>query len=352
MAKKLFSGVAKLVDEKGKPLKKKGKLAQFYSIQGKLGRGNFAVVRKVQRRSDGKFFAAKIIKKKTLKPKDLVSLMKEVMILEMLKHPNINQIIETFNTKKHLYMVLELLEGGNLFENIVKRRTYTEEDAAHVVKQVARACKYMHFNGIIHRDLKPENLVYLDKQHDQICVTGFGLSKYMDHSESITKTTCGTPAFVAPEVLRQVPYGTPVDMWSLGTILYIMLCGYPPFAEKNLPRLYKAIKKGNVRFQSPYWDNVSTEAKDCVRGLLELDIKKRMTPTDLLKHRWISSTEPSSNNLSHAEGYNRRFRRFVILSKMRRGVDRVLFLNRLKNEEWLCGSNSSIATVDQKLSID
>jgi len=347
-AKNVLRKVSKKVSDKEKPRKNKGKLAEFYSIQGKLGRGNFAVVRKVQRRTDGEYFAAKIINKKTLKPKDLELLQREVKILKMLKHPNINQMIETFDTKNHLYIVLELLEGENLFENIVKRRVYTEKMAANVVKQVARACEYMHARGIIHRDLKPENLVYLDVKQEQICVTDFGLSKYMDHTQSVTKTACGTPAFVAPEVLRQELYGTQVDMWSLGTILYIMLCGYPPFVEKNLPRLYKAIKKGKVVFNKPYWDNISADAKDCVKRLLELDISKRLTPTDLLKHAWISSTVLSTNNLYDSEGYNRRFRRFVILSKMRQGVETVLFLNRLRRTV----VSDDLGTVDEKLSIE
>jgi len=350
-AKNLLHRVSRKGSDREKS-KKKGKLAEFYSIGEKIGRGNFAVVRKVQRRSDGQFFAAKIINKKTMKPKDLDLLGKEVKILKMLKHPNINTMIETFDTKNHLYIVLELLEGENLFENIVKRRVYTETDAANVVKQVARACEYMHASGIIHRDLKPENLVYLDKNYDQICVTDFGLSKYMDHTQSVTKTACGTPAFVAPEVLRQELYGTQVDMWSLGTILYIMLCGYPPFVEKNLPRLYKAIKKGNVKFNKPYWDNISPEAKDCVQGLLEIDIRKRLTPKDLLLHKWITGSEKSSNNLFDGEGYDRRFKRFVILSKMRQGVETVLFLNRLRHAAGLFSPSSRTDLVDEKLSID
>jgi len=343
---KLLRKVAKKGANKEKPGRKKSKLAEFYSIQGKLGRGNFAVVRKVQRRSDGKFFAAKIISKKRLKAKELALLGKEVKILKMLNHPNINKMIQTFDTKNHLYIVLELLEGENLFENIVRRRVYTEQDAANVVKQIARACEYMHARDIIHRDLKPQNLVYSDNKYEQICVTDFGLSKYME-PETLAKTVCGTPAFVAPEVLRQEMYGTQVDMWSLGTILYVMLCGYPPFVEKNLPRLYKAIKRGTVVFDKPYWDNISAEAKDCVQDLLKLDVRKRLTPTMLQKHPWIATTTAySTNNLFDAKGYNRRFKRFVILTKMRKGVETILFLNRLRHAADL------MDVVDEKLSLD
>jgi len=311
--------------------RQRGKLAEHYVILNKLGRGNFAVVRKVQRKSDKKFFAAKIITKKALKPRDLKLLDEEVKILKQLAHPNINKLIETFDTKNHLYIVLELLEGENLFENIVKKRSYTEEDAANVVKQVARACEYMHPRGVIHRDLKPENLVYLDKDKNHICVTDFGLSKSVENEGDLMKTACGTPAFVAPEILRQEKYDSQVDMWSLGVILYTMLCGYPPFVEKNLPTLYRTIKSGKVKFDRPYWDKVSPQAKDCVRGLLTIDATKRLNPKTLLQHKWLNMKGAmSAKNLFDAKGYDRRFKRFVILAKLQRGVDTILFLNRLK----------------------
>jgi len=288
------------------------------------------VVRKVQRKTDGKCFAAKIITKKTMKPSEIKLLGKEVSILKKLRHPNINKLIETFDTKHHLYIVLELLQGENLFENIVSARQYTEGDAANVVKQVARACEYMHPRGVIHRDLKPENLVYLDKGKQQICVTDFGLSKYVGSEEGLTKTACGTPAFVAPEVLRQENYGSQVDMWSLGVILYTMLCGYPPFIERNLPALYKAIRSGKIKFDKRYWGRVSESAKDCVRGLLTVDYNKRLTPTQLLEHKWLTTQSKSANNLFDADGYDRRFKRYVILSKLQKGVDTILFLNKMK----------------------
>jgi len=310
--------------------KQRGKLAEHYKILHRLGRGNFAVVRKVQRKKDGKFFAAKIITKKTMKPKDLTLLGQEVDILKKLSHPNINKMIETFDTKNHLYIVLELLAGENLFENIVKQKKYTESDAAKVIKQVARACEYMHPRGVIHRDLKPENLVYLDKGKDHICVTDFGLSKSVANEGDLMKTACGTPAFVAPEILRQERYTSQVDMWSLGVILYTMLCGYPPFIEKNLPALYKTIKRGTVKFDKPYWDNVSGLAKDCVRGLLTVDPEKRLNPVKLLEHDWLNIKARSNNNLFDAVGYDKRFKRFLILTKLQRGVDTILFLNRLK----------------------
>jgi len=284
----------------------------------------------VQRKSDGKYFAAKIITKKSMKPRDLKKLGDEVDILKQLSHPNINRLIETFDTKNHLYIVLELLSGENLFENIVSQEHYTEDDAAMVVKQVARACEYMHPRGVIHRDLKPENLVYLDKQKEHICVTDFGLSKSVENEGDLMKTACGTPAFVAPEILRQERYDSQVDMWSLGVILYTMLCGFPPFIAKNLPTLYRIIKSGKVKFDKRYWKKISPEAKDCVCGLLTVDAKKRLNPKELLQHKWLNLKAKSGIDLFGSEGYNKRFKRYVILAKLKKGVDLILFLNRLK----------------------
>jgi len=303
----------------------KGKLAENYIIMGKLGRGNFAIVRKVKRKSDGLEFAAKIIKKKNLKDRDLRKLNDEVVILKKLKHPNINTLIETFDTKNHLYMVLQLLTGGELFDRIVKKVCYTEEEAADVIRQVGRACEYMHSNGVIHRDLKPENIVYLDKETTHICVTDFGLAKYVE-GNVLMKTACGTPGYVAPEILQLQKYSAKVDMWAVGVILYILLCGFPPFVEKNLKALYRLIKSGKFAFPSPYWDNVSKAAKDCIVRLLHVDPAERLTPKELLEHKWISSK--CKNDLVQG-GYNHRFKRYLLLSKLRRGVDFILFLNRV-----------------------
>lgn len=309
--------------------RQKGKLAKDYKILKKLGRGNFAVVRLLQRKSDGKHFAAKIIKKSSLKKEERETLDEEVKILKKLKHPNINSLIETLDTKHHLYLVLELLAGGELFESVVKKKRYTEEEAANVIRQVARACQYMHQRGVIHRDLKPENLVYLDEENTQICVTDFGLAKFVNYEGGLMKTACGTPGYVAPEILKQKKYDSQVDMWSIGVILYILLCGFPPFVEKNLKALYKKIRQGAYTFPSPYWDKVSKEAKDCVEKLLVVEPAKRMNATDLLTHDWINGKCTKSPTNLIREGYDRRFKRYMLLSKLKRGVDMVLFLNRL-----------------------
>lgn len=224
----------------------KGKLAKHYVILEKLGTGSFAVVRKVRRKCDKKFFAAKIIKKNKLKQEELKNINDEVRVLKKLRHPNINSLVETFDTKYHLYMVLELLRGDELFDSIVQKKFYSEREAANVIRQVARACQYMHAQGVIHRDFKPENLVFLDEKNTQICVTDFGLAKFVNLEGGALKKPCGTPGYVAPEMLRMREYDSKVDMWSIGVILYILLCGFPPFSHPNKRELYKIIKKRSI----------------------------------------------------------------------------------------------------------
>jgi len=317
-------------DTSGKQTSRKGKLAEAYIIGHKLGRGEFAVVLKVQRKSDGKFFAAKVIKKRNFKQETMRKVHAEVSILTKMRHPNINRLIETINTKRHIHMVLELLEGDQLFESIVEKKRYTELEAANIIRQVTRACEYMHERSIIHRDLKPENLVYMDKKNTQICITDFGLAKLVQSKDGLMETTCGTPGYVAPEILHKRKYDSKVDLWSIGVILYILLSGFPPFTNSNRLALYNMIKSGEYSFPSPYWDHITLDAKACIRRLLQVDSKKRLSATGLLEHEWISSKFTNSTENLVRGGYDHRFKRFVLLNKLRRGVDTVLFLNRLK----------------------
>jgi len=317
-------------DTSEKQTSRKGKLAEAYIIGDKLGRGEFAVVLKVQRKSDGKFFAAKVIKKRNFKPETMRKVHAEVSILARMRHPNINRLVETMNTKKHIHMVLELLEGDQLFESIVEKKRYTELEAANIIRQVTRACEYMHERCIIHRDLKPENLVYLDKKNTQICITDFGLAKLVQSKDGLMETTCGTPGYVAPEILRKKKYDSKVDLWSIGVILYILLSGFPPFTNSNRLALYNLIKSGKYSFPSPYWDHITQDAKACISRLMQVDSKKRLSATSLLEHEWISSKFTNSTENLVRGGYDHRFKRFVLLNKLRRGVDTVLFLNRLR----------------------
>jgi calcium/calmodulin-dependent protein kinase I len=211
------------------------------------------------------------------------------------KHPNIVQLLDLCDNKTHLYLVMELVTGGELFDRIVAKGNYSEKDASILTKQILEAVHYLHQMGIVHRDLKPENLLYYSEDEDsKIMISDFGLSK-MDVDQMAT--ACGTPGYVAPEVLLQKPYGKEVDMWSIGVIAYILLCGYPPFYHESDQELFAQIMKGEYEFDSPYWDNISDSAKDFIRHLMEMDVKRRFTCEQALEHPWICGNTAKTDNI-------------------------------------------------------
>ncbi|VDD90758.1 unnamed protein product [Enterobius vermicularis] len=235
---------------------------------------------------NGKQVAVKCIEKKALKGKE-EALENEIRVLRRLQHPNIIQLYGTYDEKDYVYLVMELVTGGELFDRIVAKGSFTEQDASNLMKQVLEAVAFMHQNGVVHRDLKPENLLYYNKDEDsKIMISDFGLSKTED--SGAMATACGTPGYVAPEVLQQKPYGKAVDVWSIGVIAYILLCGYPPFYDENDANLFAQIIRGDYEFDSPYWDEISDSAKDFISHLMCCDPEHRYTCEQALAHPWIS----------------------------------------------------------------
>ena len=274
---------------------------KYWIDNEKLGQGSFARVRKVTRKADGRIYALKMIKKAGKSREDLLALQREIAILSKLNDKNVVKLDDWCETDKRIYMVVEFCDGGDVFDRILKKKTFSEQEAVHVVKAVASGLKHIHNNNIIHRDLKPDNLMYLDKSENAaIKIIDFGLAG--DCTNGPLSTPCGTAHYVAPEVLNasaQNPYGTKSDMWSLGVIIYMLLCGFPPFfdATGNQKRLYKLVKSGKYRFPSPYWDYVSENAKDLVRNLLMLDTKKRFSAQQVLNHKWVRGSDVTDSDL-------------------------------------------------------
>ncbi|XP_017771202.1 PREDICTED: calcium/calmodulin-dependent protein kinase type 1 [Nicrophorus vespilloides] len=267
-----------------------------YYLKELLGTGAFSVVRLAESKDRPRqMYAVKIIDKKALKGKE-DSLENEIKVLRRLKHPNIVQLLETFEDKSKVYLIMELVMGGELFDRIVEKGSYTEKDAADLIRQVLEAVDYMHVQGVVHRDLKPENLLYYSPDDEsKIMISDFGLSKMVE--SGIMATACGTPGYVAPEVLAQKPYGKAVDVWSIGVISYILLCGYPPFYDENDANLFAQILKGEFEFDSPYWDEISDSAKDFIRQLMCVNVEKRFTCRQALGHPWISGNTASNKNI-------------------------------------------------------
>ncbi|XP_051964689.1 calcium/calmodulin-dependent protein kinase type 1B isoform X1 [Xyrauchen texanus] len=277
------------------PRKKADDINAVYELKEKLGEGSFSEVRVAEHRCTQKLVAVKCIHKRVLKGKESM-LENEIAVLRRLNHENIVSLEETFETPTKLYLVMTLLTGGELLDRILERGSYTEKDASRVIYQVLQAVKYLHHLGIVHRDLKPENLLYETPLEDsKIVISDFGLSKMEE--QGALSTACGTPAYVAPELLQQKTYSKGVDLWAIGVITFILLCGYPPFYDDNDTQLYKLIIKAEYEFDSPYWDDISDSVKDFIVHLLQKDPEKRFNCDQALQHPWISGGAALDKNI-------------------------------------------------------
>nr|XP_041566865.1 calcium/calmodulin-dependent protein kinase type IV-like isoform X1 [Taeniopygia guttata] len=274
-------------------------------------RGATSVVFSCQEKGTGAPYAAKILKK-TIDKKIVRT---EIGVLLRLSHPNIIKLKEIFETPSEIALVLELVTGGELFDRIVERGFYSERDAAHVVKQILEAVSYLHQNGVVHRDLKPENLLYADLSPEAPLKIGdFGLSKILDEQDTM-KTVCGTPGYCAPEILHGGPYGPEVDMWSVGVITYILLCGFEPFFDPRGDQyMYGRILTCDYEFVSPWWDEVSPNAKDLVRKLIVLDPQKRLTVQQALEHPWVTG---KAAKFAHMDSTQRKLQEFNARRKLK-----------------------------------
>lgn len=272
-------------------------IKEKYTLTKTLGRGACGEVRLAFSKGSCDKFAVKIISKKKFSTggKHAVNLSKQVMsevkILKALKHPCIIGIEDVIDTPETLYIVLELVEGGELFDKVVSISQYDEPTAKLLFYQMVSACKYLHDQGITHRDLKPENiLLSTDDLETLIKVTDFGLSKFVD-AGSIMKTFCGTPTYLSPEILETAgtgAYTKAIDVWSLGVILFICLAGYPPFSDERKDMdLPKQILGGHYSFPKQYWKGISETAIDLIKKMMTVDPKKRPALSDVLNHPWF-----------------------------------------------------------------
>lgn len=299
---------------------------QKYELSDKiLGKGGFSICYEGTRKADGKRVAVKVSR---VKASEKENWLREVHILKDLKHPHIMELMDFFEPEpwqlksaksskgdRH-YVVTELLEGGELFERIVEKTFYSEQLARTVVINMLEAVAYMHARGVAHRDLKPENLLLESHSSDtDVQIADFGFAKVSTKGHYL-HTALGTPGYVAPEILKQLPYGIASDIWSLGVITYILLCGYPPFHSENHAELFDQIKAGNFEFEEEYWCDVSPEAKDMVRSMLVVNPAQRLTAQELLQHEWVDASIPAvpltiaQQNLARFNA-RRRFRKAV-----------------------------------------
>jgi len=275
-------------------------IEDYYEMGREIGRGGFSVVVEGIDKKSGKKYAIKCIKKTMVEGDDIKLLRREIKIMKRVDHPNILKLFEVFEDDDEFFLVMELVAGKELFDKIVEKGQYSERDAANIVRQIVSAVDYLHSNGIAHRDLKPENLLSAgDEAGEVIKIADFGFSK--NFGEEKLMTSCGSPGYVAPEVLTCESYDKAVDMWSVGVIIYILLCGYPPFYADNAPTLFKKIMDVKYDFDDPSWDDVSEEAKNLIRHLLVKDPKERYTAKQCLDDSWVQGATCGDKMLTMKE---------------------------------------------------
>jgi len=266
----------------------RGNLEDYYKVEKKvLGEGSYGSVQKCQYIDTGQWRAVKTINKTLVKNPEQFK--EEMAIMKLLDHPNIVRLYETFEDARYVYLVLELCTGGELFDRVVSDGKFTEYAAANTVQQMLRAINYMHQNYIMHRDLKPENWLLASADVEtakmDLKLIDFGLSKRFVSGE-FASTKAGTPYYVAPEVLEG-RYAQESDVWSIGVIMYILLCGSPPFSGNDTVAVLDAVRRAKPQFDKKEWKRVSPEAKQMLKGLLTRDPQARTTAADALKAPWL-----------------------------------------------------------------
>lgn len=304
-----------------------------YEILEKMGDGAFSFVYKAKDVETGELRAIKVVAKQKLSSSQRASVLKEAAIMRQLDHPSIVHMYEFQETDDHYFIILELVEGGELFHQIVRLTYFSEDLSRHVILQVANAIRYLHeVAGVVHRDIKPENLLFTpgpyvpsktkvsrpgddDNKEDEgeflpgvggggiatIKLADFGLSKIIWDSK--TMTPCGTVGYTAPEIVKDERYSKSVDMWAFGCVLYTILCGFPPFFDESIEVLTRKVAKGEYSFLSPWWDGISDSAKDLVSKLLTVDPEKRYTIEDFFQHPWVTGTETKIHWTSEAKSH-------------------------------------------------
>ncbi|TVU14899.1 hypothetical protein EJB05_38396 [Eragrostis curvula] len=260
---------------------------QFH-LERKLGSGQFGTTYLCTERATGLKYACKSVsKRKLVRRADVEDMRREITILQHLSgQPNIAEFKGAFEDADCVHLVMEFCSGGELFDRITAKGTYSERQAAAVCRDIVTVVHVCHFMGVMHRDLKPENFLLANSADDApLKAIDFGLSVFIEEGK-VYKDIVGSAYYVAPEVLRK-NYGKEIDVWSAGVILYILLCGSPPFWAETEKGIFDAILVGQLDLQSAPWPSISESAKDLIRKMLNRDPQRRITAAQALEHPWL-----------------------------------------------------------------
>ncbi|XP_074605530.1 spaghetti-squash activator [Brevipalpus obovatus] len=294
-----------------------------YRMSEELGRGKFGIVYKCTEKKTGKHLAAKFIN--TQNKNDRIAVEREVELMRQLQHPRILQLYDAFDDgNSEMCLILELIEGGELFERVICDDFILTEKACSIfMRQICEGLEYVHSKNILHLDLKPENILCVSRTGNRIKLIDFGLARRFDPGKKM-QVLFGTPEFVAPEVVNyeEVGYGT--DLWAVGVICYILLSGLSPFMGDSDLETMANVTSAKYDFDDESFDAISKAAKDFISKLLVRDIKKRMTTKECLNHRWLKSKRKPAAALNKTK-----LKKFVIRRRWQKAVNAILALKRM-----------------------
>ncbi|XP_054451274.1 ribosomal protein S6 kinase alpha-2 [Pteronotus mesoamericanus] len=267
-----------------------------YEVKEDIGVGSYSVCKRCVHKATDTEYAVKIIDKSKRDPSEEIEI-----LLRYGQHPNIITLKDVYDDGKFVYLVTELMRGGELLDRILRQRCFSEREASDVLCTISRTMDYLHSQGVVHRDLKPSNILYVDESGnpESIRICDFGFAKQLRAENGLLMTPCYTANFVAPEVLKRQGYDAACDIWSLGILLYTMLAGFTPFAngpDDTPEEILARIGSGKYALSGGNWDFISDAAKDVVSKMLHVDPHQRLTAVQVLKHPWIVNREYLSQN--------------------------------------------------------
>ena len=263
------------------------KVDDFYQLQEKIGNGRFSNVYVALEFESNLSWAVKVIDKTHLRNSEREMLRSEIAIMRILNHPNVVQMKEMFEDKSTIYIIMELVAGGELFTRIARKKVFSEYATYHITKQLLSTVKYLHDVGIVHRDIKPENILLTDNTEvPGIKIADFGLAKLVGPEDRLF-VPCGTLAYVAPEILMQSGYDSKVDLWSVGVVTYLMLRGKLPFDSKDKHVLIEKTIEAKIDFSSEYWAKFTPYSIDFLEKLLTKNVDSRLNVDQALQHPWL-----------------------------------------------------------------
>ncbi|XP_053862400.1 ribosomal protein S6 kinase alpha-3 isoform X3 [Malaclemys terrapin pileata] len=262
-----------------------------YEVKEDIGVGSYSICKRCIHKATNMEYAVKIIDKSKRDPTEEIEI-----LLRYGQHPNIITLKDVYDDGKYVYVVTELMKGGELLDKILRQKFFSEREASAVLLTITRTVEYLHAQGVVHRDLKPSNILYVDESGnpESIRICDFGFAKQLRAENGLLMTPCYTANFVAPEVLKRQGYDAACDIWSLGVLLYTMLTGYTPFAngpDDTPEEILARIGSGKFSLTGGYWNSVSVTAKDLVSKMLHVDPHQRLTAAQVLRHPWIVDSD-------------------------------------------------------------